>query len=145
MLLSASLRQSQELFRKVADAARALGQAAPLQAESALRLEATNGSRIISLPGTESTVRGYSGVDLLVIDEAARVHDELYYSCPPHARGVGGQADRPQHRLGQTRLVLGGVGARAGLGADRVTAEECPRIPAAFLGGGAPHHAPHVV
>src|SRR5262245_26961579 len=39
LLLSPSLRQSQELFRKVADAYRALGHPAPLEAESALRYE----------------------------------------------------------------------------------------------------------
>src|SRR4051812_28925094 len=44
LLLSPSLRQSQELFRKVVDAYSMLGNLAPLQAESALRLEMTNGS-----------------------------------------------------------------------------------------------------
>src|SRR2546427_4995411 len=78
LLLSPSLRQSQELFKKVQDAYRMLGNPAPVHAESALRLELAHGSRIISLPGTESTIRGYSGVRLLVIDEAARVPDELY-------------------------------------------------------------------
>ena len=32
-----------------------------------------NGSRIVALPGTEKTVRGFSKVSLLMIDEAARV------------------------------------------------------------------------
>src|SRR5262245_42621813 len=73
LLLSPSLRQSQELFKKVQDAYRTLGNPAPLAAESALRYELANGSRVLALPGIEGTVRGYSGVDLLVIDEAARV------------------------------------------------------------------------
>jgi|RhiMetdeSRZDD1v2_1073273.scaffolds.fasta_scaffold153455_4 terminase large subunit-like protein len=83
LILSASLRQSQESFRRVLDLYRTLQTPIPTQAESALRLEFGNGSRIISLPGTESTVRGYSGVRLLVIDEAARVSDDLYYSVRP--------------------------------------------------------------
>src|SRR5262245_55339767 len=91
LLLSPSLRQSQELFKKVQDAYRLLGNPASLQAESALRLEMKSGSRIISLPGTEPTVRGYSGVDLLVIDEAARVLDELYYSVRPMLAVSGGR------------------------------------------------------
>jgi hypothetical protein len=37
-------------------------------AESALRAELANGSRIIALPGTEKTVRGYAAADLLVIE-----------------------------------------------------------------------------
>jgi hypothetical protein len=55
----------------------------PPTAESALRLELANGSRVISLPGTEATVRGFSGVDLLVIDEASRVEDALYHAVTP--------------------------------------------------------------
>jgi hypothetical protein len=46
---------------------------------STLRLELVNGSRIISLPAQEETIRGYSGVNLLLIDEAARVSDALYH------------------------------------------------------------------
>ena len=41
------------------------------------------GSRIISLPGDEKNIRGYSGVTLLVIYEAARVSDVLYRSVRP--------------------------------------------------------------
>ncbi len=46
-----------------------------------LRLE--NGSRIVSLPGTEGTVRGFSGVALLIVDEASRVDDALYHAVRP--------------------------------------------------------------
>jgi len=84
LLLSPSLRQSGELFQKVAAFYRSLAAAAvTAEHQSALRLELVNGSRIISLPGKEETIRGYSGVRLLVVDEAARVPDELYYSIRP--------------------------------------------------------------
>ena len=49
-MLSPSLRQSAELFRKVLDHYRALGRPVPAQAETSLRLELEGGSRIISLP-----------------------------------------------------------------------------------------------
>ena len=78
LLLSPSLRQSQELFKKVQTVYRLLTVPAPLAAESALRYEFANGSRMIALPGIEANVRGYSGIGLLVIDEAARVLDDLY-------------------------------------------------------------------
>jgi hypothetical protein len=91
LLLSPSLRQSQELFKKVHDAYRALGYPAPLLAESALRFEMVHGSRIISLPGTESTIRGYSGVELLDIDEASRVPDELFFAVRPMLAVSGGK------------------------------------------------------
>ena len=91
LLLSPSLRQSQELFRKCLTTYRALDRPIPPEAESALRLELENGSRIVSAPGKEGTVRGYSGVTLLIIDEAARVPDELYYSVRPMLAVSGGR------------------------------------------------------
>jgi hypothetical protein len=36
-----------------------------------------NRSRIVGLPGNEVTVRGFSAVSLMLIDEAARVSDEM--------------------------------------------------------------------
>ena len=36
-----------------------------------------NGSRIVGLPGKEANIRGYSA-NLLIIDEASRVPDDLY-------------------------------------------------------------------
>ena len=84
LLLSPSLRQSTELFRMVTTIYRRTArESVPVKQESGLRLELANGSRLIALPGTEETTRGFSGVDLLVIDEAARCSDELYYSIRP--------------------------------------------------------------
>ncbi len=92
LLLSPSLRQSQELFRKVMDAYHGMGEAAvPVAEESALRLELTNGSRIIALPGKEATIRGYSGVSLLIEDEASRVPDDLYQAIRPMLAVSGGK------------------------------------------------------
>ena len=83
LLLAPTLRQSHELFLKVMHLRARLPYDIPLAHESSLSLEFENGSRIVCLPGTEATVRGYSGVTLLIIDEAARVDDELYYSVRP--------------------------------------------------------------
>lgn len=83
LVLSPTLRQSGELFRKILDLYAALGRPVPLVSASALKLELANGSRVVSLPGTESTVRGFSGVALLIIDEAARVSDALYCAVRP--------------------------------------------------------------
>jgi hypothetical protein len=133
LLLSPTLRQSGELFRKVVDLFNALGRPLGIVAESALRLEFANGSRVVALPGTEGTVRGFSGVALLVIDEAARVPDPLY------------RAVRPMLAVSQGRLVALSTpfGKRGWFHDDwhgtgewervRITAEQCPRIPAEFL------------
>ena len=92
LLLSPSLRQSQELFRKVKDVRVTLGDdACPVAEEPALRLELVNGSRLVCLPGKEATIRGYSGVTLLVVDEASRVPDELYQAVRPMLAVSGGR------------------------------------------------------
>ena len=83
LLFSPSQRQSGELFRTVMQLHSKLEGAPALVAESALRGEFANGSRILALPGSEKTTRGYAGADLIVIDEAARVDDELIAAVRP--------------------------------------------------------------
>src|SRR5215211_194079 len=77
LCLAPALRQSQELFAKIAGYYRDLGRPVPPQGERKLSLELENASRIVTLPGTEKTVRGFSGAALLLVDEAARVDDGL--------------------------------------------------------------------
>lgn len=57
LVLSPSLRQSQELFRKAITAYAATGAMVPSTAETKLTLELENGSRLIALPGKEATIR----------------------------------------------------------------------------------------
>ena len=84
LLISPSQRQSSELFRKVVDLMRVLGEEVPVETQSLLRLELSNNSRVLSLPGNDAgTIRGFSGVNLIVIDESAFVVDELYFALRP--------------------------------------------------------------
>src|SRR5215216_3882235 len=59
LCLAPALRQSQELFGKVLGFYRDLGRPILPQAERKLSLELENGSRIVTLPGTEKTIRGF--------------------------------------------------------------------------------------
>jgi len=135
LIVSPSQRQSGELHRKVMEAHRASGASAPAEAETLLRLELANGSRIISLPGrTDATVRGYAA-DLVIVDEASRVADDLYRSLTPML------AVRPGARLLALSTPYGKVGwfYREWQEGDdrwertRVAADRCPRITAEFL------------
>jgi hypothetical protein len=84
LLVSRSQRQSNELFRKVLDFYNALDRPVPRKGnENMERLELANGSRIEALPGDEENIRGFSGVTLAIIDEAARVRDDLYKAIRP--------------------------------------------------------------
>src|ERR1017187_3256617 len=83
LLISPSLRQSGELFRKCLDVHRIAGGNVPVEAESTMRLELRNGSRIVALPGTRGTTRGLPEGGLLVADEAPRIADAPSYHVPP--------------------------------------------------------------
>lgn len=91
LLISPSLRQSGELFRKVREWMSVLPHSKPrLVEDNQLSCQLSNGARIISLPSSESTIRGYSSVDLIIEDEASRVDDMLYYSIRPMLAVSGG-------------------------------------------------------
>jgi hypothetical protein len=70
------------LFKEVHTFWSKLSGAPDAKQESLTRMELSNGSRIISLPGSERTVRGYSA-SLVIVDEAARCSDELIGAVRP--------------------------------------------------------------
>ncbi len=134
LLISPTLRQSGELFKKCVSVYQAADKPVPPDSETALTLTLENGSRVVSLPGGKGhTVRGYSGVRLLVVDEASRVPDELYISVRPMLATSAGRLVALSTPFG-TR----GWWYEAWIGSEswerfKVTAEESPRIPPAFL------------
>jgi hypothetical protein len=134
LLLSPSLRQSGELYRaKLVPLFNDQGRPVAVTQGSALQMTLANGSRIISLPGTEETIRGYSGVQLLVIDEAARVADELYAAVRPMLAVSGGRLVALSTPFGKRGWFFEEWTGGGEWGRVRVTAEECPRIDPEFL------------
>ena len=83
LLVSPSQRQSGELFKRVTTMLSTLPGAPKPEMESLLRLEFPTGNRIVSLPGSSNTTRGYSAASLVVIDEASRCPDELIEAIRP--------------------------------------------------------------
>jgi hypothetical protein len=102
-------------------------------AERKLSLELENGSRIVTLPGTEKTIRGFSGTSLLVLDEAARVEDALYHAIRPMLAVSGGALMMLTTPYGKRGVFyeewIGGRGWER----YEVPASECPRITPEFL------------
>src|SRR5215207_8393127 len=133
LVLAPSLRQSQELFAKVASFYRSLGRHVPAQAERRLSLELENGSRIITLPGTEKTVRGFSGAALLLVDEAARVDDGLYYAVRPMLAVSGGSLMMLSTPFGKRGVFYEEWITSHEWERFEFPASQCPRISEAFL------------
>jgi hypothetical protein len=135
LCLAPALRQSQELFSKIAGFYRDLGRPVSPIGERKLSLELENGSRIMTLPGTEKTIRGFSGVSLLIVDEAARVEDELYFAVRPMLAVSGGTLIMLSTPYGQRGIFYeewtsGGSGEWQRF---RVSADQVPRISPEFL------------
>ena len=134
LLVSPSLRQSTELFRKTLDGYHAIGRPVPVRAANQTRLELANGSRVVSLPGREETVRSFSNVALLVIDEAARVPDVLYRALRPMlavSRGRLVCLSTPFGRRGFFYRAWSDI--EAAWQRIEVTWRQCPRIDTAFI------------
>ena len=140
VVASPSERQSAEWIRKAEQFVRALGIRPIGDGDNAQSVKLPNGSRIVGLPGNEATVRGFSAVSLLLIDEAARVKDELYWALRPmlavssHTAHNGGDLWLMSTPFGK-RGFFYEEWAEGGAEWDRVEgqATECPRIPRAFL------------
>src|SRR5262249_27648965 len=127
------LRQSAELFRKVLDAYHALGRPVPPRRLTQLRLELAHGGRVVCLPGREDTVRSFGGVELLVIDEAARVADDLYRAVRPMlavSRGRLVALSTPFGQRGWFWREWHGAGPWKRV---RVGWRDCPRITPDFI------------
>ncbi len=133
LLLSPSLRQSQELFGKVSAAYRGLGRPVPAEAENKLSLELENGSRILALPGKEGTIRGYSGVKLLILDEASRIADSLYHAVRPMLAVSGGRLLMLSTPFGKRGCFFQEWTEGTGWARAELRADQCLRIPPEFL------------
>jgi hypothetical protein len=133
LLLSPSQRQSAEIFRKVIEADNALGRPIPAVYRTQLRLELANGSRVLCLPGREETIRSFGGVDLLVLDEAARIRDELYRSVRPMLAVSQGRLVALSTPFGQRGWFYQEWAGSGPWQRVQITWRDCPRISPAFI------------
>jgi Terminase RNaseH-like domain/Terminase large subunit, T4likevirus-type, N-terminal len=133
ILVSRSHRQSRELLKLMAFFFDLLRQ--PLRKRvNAQEIELNNLSRIVSVPCRADTIRGFAQVDLLVIDEAAQVPDELYRTVRPMLAVSKGRLICLSTPYGKRGFFWD---AWANDGEDwariEIPASKCPRIEPAFL------------
>jgi hypothetical protein len=101
--------------------------------ENKLSLQLENGSRIVSLPGSEGTVRGYSSVNLIIEDEAARVSDDLYRALRPMLAVSGGSIILMSTPFGKRGHFFREWEDGENWKRIKISADECPRITKEFL------------
>jgi Terminase large subunit, T4likevirus-type, N-terminal len=104
-----------------------------LTQESALRAQFANGSRVIALPGSERTTRGYAGAKLIILDEAARVDDDLLAALRPTMAVVGGSLIMLSTPFGKRGEFYRAWTEGEGWTRVRVPASQCPRLSKEFL------------
>lgn len=81
LVLAPTERQSGLLVEKAMRFARRIGLATKTDGLNKISMKLPNGSRIIGLPDKEKNIRGFDDVRLLLVDEAARVNEALYYEA----------------------------------------------------------------
>src|SRR5262249_18849802 len=100
---------------------------------TAAQLHLANGSRVVGLPASERTVRVYSSVSLLAIDEAARVPDELYRTVRPMLAVSRGRVLAASTPFGQRGWFFEEWAGKRRWRRLEVPASACPRISPEFL------------
>lgn len=91
VIVSRADRQAKRLLLRIKRLCRLLRDVPSAIVDSMYTLELANGSEILALPGSEETIRGIEGVDLLIIDEGALVDDELFGSIFPFLATTDGR------------------------------------------------------
>lgn len=86
LIVSPSEQQSKETMKKVEELIHRDPEADLVQ-DASFEKKYSNGSRVLALPGTERSVRGYSGPRLIIMDEASRIEDNTYKAVRPMLTG----------------------------------------------------------
>jgi hypothetical protein len=134
VVVSRAGRQARRLLRRIKRRYRQLDGVPPTITDSAFAFELRNGSEILALPGSEETIRGVEAVDLLIVDEAALVPDELFGAVYPMLATTDGRCvamSTPRGKRGwfwHEYAHGGDAWHRA-----KVTCWEIPRIKRAWL------------
>jgi hypothetical protein len=135
LLVSPSLRQSQNLAGIFFKFHRMVKGQPALASESALRATLQNGSTVHALPGSPDTLRGFAGADLIILDEASRIDDDLIQALTPML------ATKPHAKIIALSSPAGKIGFfwNRWSGGDngwhkiKITADQCKRISPEFL------------
>lgn len=126
-------RQARECFRKIRQSLKLALPGEDWPEDNKTSLELPNGARIVALPAKGDNIRGYTNPRLIIMDEAAFIHDDDY------------KAIRPMLSHGARLIVMSTPFGKRGWFYERwikeddgwerysVKAADCAHIPASFL------------
>jgi hypothetical protein len=134
IVVSPSMRQSAEFLHKSAGMVERLDIQPRGDGHNEQSILFPNGSRIVATPARDATVRGFSAVSLLVVDEAARVPDDVYDGVRPMIAASEGDIWMMSTPAGK-RGFFYETWTHGGGRWDRILApaESCPRLSPEFL------------
>lgn len=134
LVIAPTLRQSKELFLKIAGVYRNLANVPRIRRDNTTELEIDNESRLIALPGDDdATIRGFSAPKAVFIDEASRVSDGVYAALRPMLATSGGQLVALTTPYGRRGWFFEAWEYQKGWARTTITAHDCPRITSEFL------------
>lgn len=135
LIASASFKQSAELLRVIRrHAEKLIGSKCKGDGVNRGAIVLPNESRILALPQSPATVRGFAAVDVIIIDEAAFVESEMHSALSPMLATTNGQLwllSSANTTSGEFYKIWRGNGPE--WRRFKVTAPECPRISPEFL------------
>ncbi len=132
LIVAPSERQSKDDLRRLVQILRRANVFMLEEAKTHVTLG--NRSRILALPGSEKTIRGFASVDKLIVDEASRVSPDLYIAVRPMlavSNGSMSLVSTPNGCQGVFYEVWEGGGDE--WGKWEIKATECSRITEEFL------------
>jgi hypothetical protein len=91
VVVSKAERQAKRLLRRIKRRYRQLAGVSEPITDNQYEFGLRNGAEVLALPGSEETVRGIEAVDLLIIDEAALVSEELFNAVYPMLASTDGR------------------------------------------------------
>jgi len=137
VIVAPAQRQSAEMLRSIKGLHKAFDGGPQLSAESVLKLEFENESRILALPSGDDgkTIRGLANARKVIVDEASRVIDSAFQAVRPmiavNAKGSLTLLSTPAGMRGTFWEIW--KSNDPSWHRVRVPASECPRISPEFL------------
>jgi hypothetical protein len=84
-------RQAKRLLRRIKRRYQQLADVPAALTDNQYEFGLSNGAEVLALPGSEETIRGIEAVDLLIVDEAGLVSEELFNAIYPMLASTDGR------------------------------------------------------